>query len=106
MVALGLATPTFACEQVLIGPSPADSGDCAPTPSSQDLAHRAVAEGRIVPLSDALAAFTAGWPGEIVQVELEDHDGRLVYEARILGADGRRREITIDGKTLQAIEEE
>lgn len=60
---------------------------------------RAAAErgrGRIVPLEQLLQSLAQQLPGRAVGVELEEDDGRMVYELKWLLPDGRRLEIEID----------
>jgi hypothetical protein len=97
-----------ACDQILAsGELPeGEDGDCGPTPSTQDKARQAVEAGLVAPLDEALRAFTRGWPGEVLRIELEQHGKTLVYEAKILDPSGRRREVVLDAKTLATISEE
>lgn len=60
---------------------------------------RAAAErgrGRILPLEQLLQTVALQLPGRAVGVELEEDDGRMVYELKWLLPDGRRLEIEID----------
>lgn len=60
---------------------------------------RAAAErgrGRIVPLEQLLQSLAQQLPGRAVGVELEEDDGRMVYELKWLLPDGRRLEIEVD----------
>src|SRR3990167_5752488 len=54
-----------------------------------DRARRAVEEGRILPLKDILVRAQGAYPGQGIQAELEDEGGAIVYEIKILTADGR-----------------
>jgi uncharacterized membrane protein YkoI len=54
-----------------------------------DRARRAVDEGRILPLKDILARAQGAYPGQVIEAELEDEGGAIVYEIKILTADGR-----------------
>ncbi len=54
-----------------------------------DRARRAVEEGRILPLKDILARAQGAYPGQVIEAELEDEGGTVVYEIKILTADGR-----------------
>jgi uncharacterized membrane protein YkoI len=63
---------------------------------------RAAAErgrGRIVPLEQLLQTLALQLPGRAVGVELEEDDGRMVYELKWLLPDGRRVEIEVDAGT-------
>ena len=74
---------------------------CAPASAgeSHDRARRAVEEGRILPLKDILARAEAAYPGQMVETELENEDGALVYEIKMLTKDGRVMKLHYDAKT-------
>ncbi len=55
----------------------------------------ATGAGRL-PLARILAIARARTPGEVIEVELDDEDGRPEYEVKILTADGRSIETKID----------
>jgi uncharacterized membrane protein YkoI len=56
--------------------------------------------GDVLPLARIVELLRAqGMQGEVLEVELEDDDGRLIYEIYLLGDDGRRREIKVDPAT-------
>ncbi|PZQ17706.1 MAG: peptidase [Ancylobacter novellus] len=79
------------------GPSLADVSD-------QDEARRALERGEIRPLDQVLDAARKALPGDVVKVELDEDDGRWIYEIKILTASGDRREVEIDAKSLQVLE--
>jgi uncharacterized membrane protein YkoI len=60
---------------------------------------RDVERGEARPLSEILAAVGAKYPGEVVKVEVERHDGRWMYELRVLDGKGRIFEIHVDART-------
>lgn len=64
------------------------AGDAAAT-SDHDRARRAVEEGRILSLKDILARAQGAYPGQVIEAELEDEGGIVVYEIKMLTADGR-----------------
>ena len=65
-------------------------GAAAPAPASDhDRARRAVEEGRILPLKEILARAQGAYPGQVIEAELEDEGGIVVYEIRILTTDSR-----------------
>lgn len=49
-----------------------------------------------LPLARILAIAREHVPGEVIEVELDDDDGRAEYEVKILTADGRSVEMQID----------
>jgi uncharacterized membrane protein YkoI len=52
--------------------------------------------GRILPLAELLARVEAEHPGEVLEVELEDEHGRLVYEIKLLRPGGRLAKLYFD----------
>lgn len=66
---------------------------------SHDEALRAVQAGQALPLARIMQIALQHAPGEIVEVELERDDGRLIYEVEVLGASGRVRKVEIDART-------
>lgn len=72
--------------------------------SDQDKARRALERGEIRPLGEVLDAARKALPGDVVKVELDEDDGRWIYEIKILAPSGERREVEIDAKSLQVLE--
>lgn len=62
-------------------------------------ARRAVERGELKPLSEILARIEKEFDGRVLEVELERHRDRLVYEIELLTPDGRVLEIKYDGRT-------
>lgn len=61
---------------------------------------RARERGEVLPLARIVELLRAqGQAGEVLEVELEEDDGDLIYEIYLLGDDGRRREIKVDPAT-------
>ena len=73
--------------------SPAAGGE------DQDGARRAVEEGRSLPLGAIAARAAEACPGQLIEAELEDEGDRMVYELRILTADGRLVKLRYDART-------
>lgn len=75
----------------------------APTPAhADDEAERARNEtlsGKILPLAQILTTLQKRYPGEVLDVKLEDKKGRPKYEIRVLQRDGRILEIEIDARS-------
>jgi uncharacterized membrane protein YkoI len=61
-----------------------------------DRARSLVERGRIKPLDEILARLPASYRGEVLSVELDEDDGRYVYEIELLTADGRRVKVEVD----------
>jgi len=76
--------------------SPAVAGDKKP---DHEAARAALARGEILPLPRILTIATGRVPGDVLEVELEDEHGRLIYDLKILAKNGRVREVEIDAKT-------
>ena len=57
--------------------------------SDHDRARRAVEEGRILPLKEILARAQGAYPGQMIEAELEDEGGIVVYEIKILTTNNR-----------------
>ena len=64
--------------------------------------------GEIMPLEEILKNVRRAYPGRILELELENERGRVIYELEILGADSIVREIYIDAKSgeLLSVEED
>lgn len=63
-----------------------------------DDAGEAVSSGRAMPVAAILKSMK-GKLGEILEIELDDDDGRLVYEIKYLDSRGRRMEAYVDART-------
>jgi len=65
-------------------------------------------EGKIMSLEEILKNVRNRYPGRILEVELENEKGRVIYELEILGDDSIVREIYIDAKSgkLLSVEED
>lgn len=59
----------------------------------------AVQRGELLPLPRIMALALARVPGDILKTELEADRGGLVYEVKILAANGRVREVKLDART-------
>lgn len=62
-------------------------------------ARRLVQQGRVLPLAEILERAGSKASGDLLEVELEFDDGAYVYELKILGPDGKVREIEVDAPT-------
>jgi len=65
-------------------------------------------QGEIMSLEEILKNVRKSYPGRVLEVELEDENGRIVYELEILGHDRIVRGIYIDAKSgeLLSVEED
>jgi uncharacterized membrane protein YkoI len=67
--------------------------------SEHDRAMRLVREGSVLPLEEILARAGKDAPGHLIEAELEEEDGRYVYELEIADpATGRVTELRYDAR--------
>lgn len=64
-----------------------------------DAARQAYQRGEILPLSQILQRVHKVAPGEVLEVELEEDDGRMIYEIEVLESSGRVLEVEIDARS-------
>ncbi|MGO2503915.1 MAG: PepSY domain-containing protein [Cobetia marina] len=57
--------------------------------------HDEVAAGRVISLSELLDSLERDWLGQVVEVELEDIHGELIYEVEMLGPQGQMAKFTV-----------
>ena len=89
-----LATVLAAALAVCAAAARADDGE-----HDHNLARRAVERGEIKPLAEILRIVRGKLPGEVASVKLEREHGRLSYELRIVGTEGRLLEVHVDAAT-------
>ncbi len=65
-----------------------------------------VAEGKILPFEEIYARNKDRLSGRLLDLEIEREDGRIVYEAELLDADGDVWELYIDAVTGEVVKEE
>jgi hypothetical protein len=65
----------------------------------QDRARAAVQAGKVLPLKTVLERLAREQPGQVLEVELDEEDGRWLYEIKLLQGDGRRLRLEIDAAT-------
>lgn len=71
-----------------------------------EFARDAVGRGEILPLARILARVQQQHPGRVVEVELDDDDGKLIYEIEMVTPDGRYLEIEVDAVSGVVLEYE
>ena len=86
---------------LLLAASPVRADD-----DDAERARRALERGDVLPLAEVLAAVEQQHPGRVIEVELEEEDGRLVYELKLLAGGGRLLEIYADARTAEVLEVE
>jgi uncharacterized membrane protein YkoI len=72
----------------------------------QNEARRLMLSGQIRPLSELMLLHPERLSGHLLDVELEEEDGRLVYEIEVLDKDGVVREFYLDASSGAVIKEE
>ena len=70
-----------------------------------DRALQALKRGEVQPLEKVLAAVRSGIDGTIVHTRLKRKHGIWVYDLKVLGRDGRMRNIHINAKTAKLLPE-
>jgi uncharacterized membrane protein YkoI len=68
------------------------------TAKDLDRLRDAVKRGDVLPLSVLQEKLRISYPGDIVKVELDEDDGRFIYEFKVLQANGRLYEIEMNAK--------
>ncbi len=90
--ASSLAVLVLACAMAAVpGPARADS--------DQDRARAALQAGQVLPLKAVLERLARDHPGQVLEVELEQEDGRWIYEIKLLQAGGRLVRLELDAGT-------
>ncbi len=72
--------------------------------NDQDRARAAVQAGKVLPLKTLLERLQREHPGQVLEVELEQEDGRWIYEIKLLQPGGRLVKLEVDaasGAVLQ-----
>lgn len=69
-----------------------------------DRARRALQAGQAMPLDQILAAVAKQHPGQVLEVELESRPRGLLYEIKILSAQGAVTKLKVDAKTGEVLD--
>lgn len=72
--------------------------------SDSERARQLKQQGKILPLEQIITAAIAVKSGQILETELEEEDGRFVYELEILDEAGQVWELELDAATAELIE--
>lgn len=94
-----LPLPILVCAATLIFASAARADD-----DDLDRLRDAVSRGEVMPLSALQQNVRRAFPGEIIKVELDEDDGRFIYEFKVLQANGRLLEIEMDARDGRVID--
>ena len=74
---------------------------------NHDEARRLLREGQILPLEQMLQQARERYPdAELLEVELEEEDGILVYEVELITAEGSIRELELDARDGRLLKDE
>lgn len=82
----------FACSLGLQTAAASNKGD-------HERARQALESGQILPLRTVLDKLEREHPGKVLEVELEQDDGRWIYEVKLLQADGQLLKLKLDAKS-------
>ncbi|RLL53688.1 peptidase [Mariprofundus sp. EBB-1] len=66
-------------------------------------ARQLLEQGKILPLSDIIKQANALYPGNVLEVDLEEKSGEIVYEIELLGDDGVIMEMLLDARSGRMI---
>jgi uncharacterized membrane protein YkoI len=69
-----------------------------------DTVLRAVQQAELMPLDRVLQILRAERQGEVVEIELDIDDGRVIYDFDVLSPEGRLYAVAIDALTGQVLE--
>jgi uncharacterized membrane protein YkoI len=84
---LGLAAPAALAR---------DKGD-------HERARAAVRSGEVLPLPQLLERLQRSHPGQVLELELEQEDGRWIYEVKLLQADGQLLKLELDARSAEVL---
>jgi uncharacterized membrane protein YkoI len=65
-----------------------------------------VRAGRLQSLASIKRKVLAAWPGEIVDLSIDENKGSVIYEIKILAANGNLIEVEIDARSGKVLEVE
>ncbi len=99
-VLVALASPSVAATEVLRIPPGVEFEDGI----DADAVLRAVEQDELMPLDRVLDILRAERQGEVVEIELDVDDGRVVYDFDVLTAEGRLYAVAIDAVTGEVVE--
>jgi hypothetical protein len=71
--------------------------------SDHELARKALAAGEILPLKTVLETVERKAPGQVLEIELERHRGRWVYEIKLLRPGGALVKVWVDASDASLI---
>lgn len=84
--------------------APTSDVDGGTDDDDHDRARGALERGEVLPLAEVLRLAGPTLGGEVIEVELEREDGRLVYEFTIVTPQGRLLEAVVDAASARVLE--
>jgi uncharacterized membrane protein YkoI len=66
-------------------------------------AREAMTSGQVLPLRSVLERLEGEHPGQVLEVELEQDDGRWIYEVKLLQSGGQLLKVKLDARTAQVL---
>lgn len=69
-----------------------------------ELAREALASGQILPLRTVLERIRKDYPGEALEVELEEKSGRWMYKIKMLRPDGGVSKLRLDARDASLLD--
>lgn len=82
-----------------LGLQPAWSG----SKDDHNRARQAVQAGQVLPLRGVLERMEREHPGQIMEVELEQEEGRWIYEVKLLQPQGQLVKLKLDARTAELL---
>jgi hypothetical protein len=71
--------------------------------ADHERARAAVQAGEVLPLATVLEQLKRTHPGQVLELELEQDDGRWIYEVKLLRPDGLLLKLDVDARTAQVL---
>lgn len=102
---LTLALAAVAIVASSAAPTFADSADPKGA-QEHEIARQALRRGEVLPLTRILVIVGQRVPGDVIKVKLEEDDGRIEYEVKVLTAAGRVIEVELDARTGRILKTE
>lgn len=73
--------------------------------SDHERAKKALESGQVLPLQTILQKISKDYPGQVLEVELDQEKGVWIYEIKQLSAKGTILKLDIDAKTGQVLKQ-
>jgi hypothetical protein len=69
-------------------------------------AHRALRDGRALPLAEILATIKGDLDGDVIDVDLKERAGLIIYKLKVLRPGGELAEMNVDALTGAILKQE